>query len=530
MSHTKLSQTRGIARKLWMGLWVALLVLGVGFRFYHLDYKVYWIDEVNTTLRSLGYTTREVEATLFTGLPFRAADLQAFQQPQAERGWAATWRSLTGSAEHAPLYFLLSRQWVAWFGSTVATWRSVAAILSLCLFPAVYWFCWELFRQPGPGWVAIAWVAVSPLHILYAQEARPYSLLAVMTAVSSASLLAALRTQRWGYWGFYGVTVVIGLYSQLLFGLVAIAHLLYLVLTEKLIPEKGYASAALRRYGIVSLGAIAAFSPWLWVLGSNLATVQRKTASLAADRYAVSDLIDRWFLVLNQMLIDWELAGWNILLVVGAIAAGVILIRHAPRRAWLLLGLLGGVSFLALAIPDVVLGGARSLRVRYLFPSALCLHITLAFAFACAIPSQKLSHRWIQVLLVGLLCLQIASGVITSQTLVWWNKSRPRSSYYQPTAALINQDGRSLIFTQSKVSDLLAWSYWLAPNISLQYLPTTKLPPRLTRNRLPKRPLYLHEGSADLVAALRAEGHILTPVYPANNASNPMLWRIEPGV
>jgi len=68
--------------------------------------------------------------------------------------------------------------------------RSLSAIISLLVFPGVYWLL------PGiwvvNGWIAIALIAVSPFHILYAQEAREYSLWTVTIALSSAALYTQL--------------------------------------------------------------------------------------------------------------------------------------------------------------------------------------------------------------------------------------------------------------------------------------------------------------------------------------------------
>ncbi|MBD1913558.1 MULTISPECIES: glycosyltransferase family 39 protein [unclassified Leptolyngbya] len=504
-------------RRIWLGICGVLLVLGIFFRFYHLGYKVYWIDEVNTTLRSLGYTTALVEDTLLTGKPFTVADLQSFQQLSPERGWDDTWNSLRGSAEHTPLYFLLSRWWVERFGSTIVVWRSLAAVLSLLTFPALFWLCWELFQTSLPGWLAIGLVAVSPLHVLYAQEARPYSLLALMTLLSCASLLWGMRTQRWHSWIVYGMTIALGLYTQLLFGLVAIAHTLYILLME------GRLTQTVRRFSVVTAGAIAAFTPWLFLLAANLATVQRKTASLS-EATPFSKLVDGWFRVLNQMLIDWELAGWNVVLVVGAIVATVILIRYAPRRAWLLLVLVGGVSFLGLALPDLVVGGERSLRVRYLFPTALSLQIALAYSFSRSIPAKTTWQQWGQGLLVVLLVSQIASCAVTSQKNLWWNKSRPRSTYYQPVSAILNQATNPLVLTESKVSDLLALSYWLRPNLMLQAIPS----PEAIDISSNSHTFYLLNGSSETQAALTRQGYTLLLLYPLTPAAEVRLWQIQP--
>ena len=40
----------------------------------------------------------------------------------------------------------------------------------------MYWLCLELFESSVTAWLAVAIIAISPFQIVYAQEARPYSL------------------------------------------------------------------------------------------------------------------------------------------------------------------------------------------------------------------------------------------------------------------------------------------------------------------------------------------------------------------
>ncbi|MEO1211416.1 MAG: glycosyltransferase family 39 protein [Cyanobacteria bacterium J06638_20] len=515
------SEKRTAIPSLWLWLGGSLLVLGIFFRVYNLDYKVFWIDEANTALRSLGYVSQDVTDILLTGEPFQAEDLQAFQQPSPDRGWNDTMTALRGSAEHTPLYFLLSRLWVQTVGSSIATWRMPAVFFSLLLLPAVFWWGWELFGSKLSAGLATVLVALSPLHVLYAQEARPYSLLALMTALSSATLLWTLRSPTWNRWLLYGLTIVVGLYSQLLFSLVAIAHALYLFAIELTTHKRP--TSNLRRYLIVSLGCIVAFSPWLVLLANSLAEVQRKTASLGDDRYSIGGLIDRWFRVLNQMLIDRELAGWNFLLLLLAIAALVYLWRQAPRHATWMLLLVGGVPFLALALPDLVLGGERSLRVRYLFPTVLALQLTLGYWFSAAIPAKRIPQRIVQAILILFISLQILSNTVNAQRSVWWNKSRPASTYFEPVSALVNTLPNPLILTESKVSDLLSFSYWLRPEITLQAIPDA------TSLEIPQGydPIYLHNSTPETEEFFRQQGIRLTPIYPANDSVDPWLWQLE---
>ncbi|NJP21290.1 MAG: phospholipid carrier-dependent glycosyltransferase [Hydrococcus sp. CRU_1_1] len=89
---------------------------------------------------------------------------------------------------HPPLYYLMTRFWVQWFGNSVAVIRSLAAIFSILTLPLMYWLCLELFKSPLTGWVATALMPVSPFHVLYAQESRQYSFLTLVIVFASLDI------------------------------------------------------------------------------------------------------------------------------------------------------------------------------------------------------------------------------------------------------------------------------------------------------------------------------------------------------
>ena len=208
---------------------VTLLVLGVFFRFVNLDRKVYWIDETYTSLRISGHTETEFIQQVFDGHVVNLKELQKYQQPNPEKGLVSTINSLAvESPQHPPLYYVMARFWGQWLGNSPAAIRSLSAIISLLVFPCVYWLCLELFGSLT-GWIAIALIAVSPFHILYAQEAREYSLWTVTIALSSAALLHAIRLKSIRSWVIYAATVALGLYTFIFSIFVIIGHAVYVI-------------------------------------------------------------------------------------------------------------------------------------------------------------------------------------------------------------------------------------------------------------------------------------------------------------
>ena len=224
----------------WLGfLIIAVLVIGIFFRFVNLDRKFYWIDETYTSLRVSGYTEAQIIKKISYKQIVLPSDLQKYQQINSEHNLTHTLHSLvTEDPQHPPMYYILARWWAQWFGSSVTAMRSLAAVISLLVFPAIYWLAWELFESSTVAWMAIAIFAISPYHILFAQEARQYSLWTLTTILSSAALLRATRatdenqnpTRLVYHWTIYALMTAMGLSTHLLFVCVAAAHAIYITI------------------------------------------------------------------------------------------------------------------------------------------------------------------------------------------------------------------------------------------------------------------------------------------------------------
>ncbi len=537
-----------------MPLWlkygvIALIAAGVFFRFYNLDKKVYWIDETNSSLRTLGYTRPEMIDQLFTGDLIQVSDLRQFQQLDPDRGWGDSIQALSATAEHTPLYFLAARAWIGLVGHSVAVMRGVAAFFSLLVFPALYWLCQELFRaepdgssrakQPLPdaqlvGWIAIGLFAVMPIHLVYAQEARPYSLLSLLIVTSSALLLRALRLPSRRIWLLYALSLILGLYSQLLFSLVLLTHAVYVLLAQGHQAQGHQAQGQpqdrqrwRRGYWAAAGAACLSLTPWLLNLAYNWEKVKQSTTSIY-DGSPEGSILDRWFLNLNIAFLSRELGAANLLLVLVVILALFLLCRIAPRRSWLFVLLLVAVPFVALALPDLIAEGRRSSRIRYLFPSLFGLHLALAYLFAAFAVWAKTWQDWFwRTVMLALVIAGLHAAVISSQAVVWWNKSTPRSSYYPIVGEMINQSANPLVVITSSPTDTLAFSAWLRPDIAVQ-LPRN---PRKFKLADGYDPTYLLNPSNQIKRVLTRRGYQLSLIYadyadPAEVEER--LWLVKP--
>ncbi|MEW5858946.1 MAG: glycosyltransferase family 39 protein [Cyanobacteriota bacterium] len=495
----KLNKTSKLSLTALQFLIISLLVLGVFFRFVNLDRKVYWIDETSTSLRISGYTELELiqefqEGDFRNGKIVSVDDLLKYQRPNPEKDLADTIKVLAGRPEHTPLYYLMARFWVQWFGSDVAVIRSLSAVISLLAFPCIYWLCKELFDSSLVGWVAIGLVAISPFHVLYAQEARQYSLWIVTILLSSAALLRAMRVKTKLSWGIYAATVSLGLYSHLFHALVAISHAIYVAVIERFRLTK-----TVTAYLLSSLAGVIAFVPWVLVIlnygkQSNL----REATSWAYSNPTLLSLIKSWLISLSRAFFDLDrgwcfglessycryplslrdpLIYWIFPLVIFVGYSIYFLCRKTPQQTWLFILSLVGVTALATILPDIVLGGQRSAMTRYFIPCLLGLQLAVAYCLAVktnflyeSIWQQKL---W-QFCMVVLFSIGILSCAVSSQAEAWWNKIHNYDTF--PISRIINKAERPLLLYRfsnkfgTNGNYVMPLAHLLAPKTQIMFL------------------------------------------------------------
>jgi uncharacterized membrane protein len=429
-----------------------------------------------------GYTWEEVKQ-MVGDKEIGVNELTRFQHVNPDRGLLSTVTALSvQDPQHSPLYYGLARLWAGLFGDSVWVIRSLSAFASLLVFPCLYWLCLELFELRRVAWVALTIVAVSPFHVLYAQEARQYSLWTVTILLSSAALLWALRLHMKRAWALYGASVAVGMYTHGLFGLVIIAHGVYVIGNRlaqtgwKLLPL----SKTLMTYLTATLAGLLAFTPWAYIMLTNFPTASRHL-SWATQTVNPFYLIGMWgynfsaiFLDTDHSLKFVEQFNFNMLLsysirvliLMMAVYSIYFLCSKTLKRSWLLIHAMIVTSFLGLALPDLLLGGMRSGgRYRYLIPSYLGIQLAVAFLLSTKMNSARLARRtiWQAVTVFVILC-GIVSCTVSSQAETWWTK--PISYYHPRVARMINQAQHPLLI-MGGAGKLLSLSHLFDPKVRI---------------------------------------------------------------
>ena len=517
---------------LWLRwLVIFLLVGGVVFRFVNLNHKVYWHDEVYTSLRASGYTVQDIGQEMFQNQVFAAKDLLRFQQVKPGSTPVDTIRSLAlEDPQHPPLYFLLDRLWhqvlgapiQAFFGSPLTASRLLPALLSLLSLPFMYALAWELFASQAAALLATAFLALSPFDVLFAQTARQYSLLTLAVIASHYLLLRAVRLSHshtlrsrdvlkrppaiWQHWGLYVLAVTLGLYTHPFFALTLIGHAGYMLLLRH---PYGQTSQSMTRFWLSLAIAGVLYTPWLFVLLTGLQRALSTTdwtASAAGSHY----LLKLWTLSFTALFLDLDVGFNNIWtfvlrvpLLVLFVLAFYTLYKRCDRSVWLFVWTSTIVPFLVLALPDLMLGSRRSAVSRYLIACYPGVQLAIAFFLATRLTPKPhylssrptnlgstkraalltlrptpytltFINRWFwRTVLLALFTASLASCTVSAASDTWWHNV---PSYFNAAIARrVNAASSPLLLSDvgndfTNLGDLISLSYRLNPNVQMLLL------------------------------------------------------------
>ncbi|YAF94430.1 MAG: hypothetical protein AB3A66_17725 [Nodularia sp. CChRGM 3473] len=475
---------------------IFLLSMGILFRFVNLEGKVYSHDETYTSLRISGYTVDEVKQKIFTGRVISKESFTNFQSPNREKSFSDIIMSLaTKDPQHPPLYYLIARFWVEIFGNSVTAIRSLSAFISLLVFPCSYWLCRELFNVPltVPG-LAIALMAISPIHLVYAQEAREYMLWLVTIILCSAALLRAIRLEskddqelakrqqnsdRFATWGIYVITLVLSFYTCLWGVFIAIAQGIYMMIMTKF-----QLTETVRAYLLASSLSFLAFMPWMMIVVANFFEFLL-TADVSKNQVSLMPLISFWLMQISRIFFDLNfdlnnplsyLVSPIFLTLVGY--AIYFLCYTTNYKTWLFIVTLIIVPALPIMLPDLFSGDMTSISEPYLIPAYLGIQITVAYLLGTQISSGIVLRRRIwQMIMVLVIVCGLISYRVSYEAETWWHKE---VSYSNPLVAnIINLSESPLLISDSEginYGNVFSLSYLVQPKVRFKLLKNQIIP------------------------------------------------------
>lgn len=271
---------------------------------------------------------------LAAALRFASLDAQGYWNDEAvtvlllDQGLGGLLADVPDSESTPPLYYVLAWLWSQLFGTGEVGLRSLSALAGTSTVPVVY-AAGAALGSRRAGLVAAALAATSPLFVWYSQEARAYSLLVLLAALSVWLFARASEGERRALAGWAAVAAL-ALATHYFALFVVVPEALWLLARAGL-PRRAAAAA-------VAVPALAGLA----LLPLALEQRSNNGALFIED----SSLAFRLAQVPKQFLVGFDAPAEPLLVGIAAacVAAGIALIRGGPGpAAWI-----GGA---ALAIP-----------------------------------------------------------------------------------------------------------------------------------------------------------------------------------
>ncbi|HKP91093.1 MAG TPA: glycosyltransferase family 39 protein, partial [Thermoleophilaceae bacterium] len=315
-------------------LLIAVVVAGAALRFATLDVQSFWIDE--------GYTVRLLRMDLgglLDGIPRTEGT--------------------------PPLYYVLAWLWTRPFGTGEVGVRSLSALLGTATIPVAYAVGRRLVSVRA-GLIVAALAASSPLLVWYAQEARSYALLILLSVLATLYFLRALEGDGYAAWGLASAAALATHYYALFF---VAPQALWLLLRS---PDRR--RAALATAGAGAVGALL------------LPLAIDQSHNYGARFIRFSDLGDRLLQVPKQFLVGYDLPSEVAFTAAAAAltaAALVLLVTRADAHARAGARTAAALTAAIVGLPLVVaIAGADYFIARNVITALVPFFVVLAAGFA----------------------------------------------------------------------------------------------------------------------------------------------------
>lgn len=299
---------------------------------------------------------------------------------------------------HPPLYYILLHIWQAIFGASVISLRGFSVICGVLTVVLLYLLLKRLFNE-NIAKLGGLFAAIGPFLVRYSDEARMYSLAALLAVASTYALVLALdkkTKRRYLWWASYGLAVAAGLYTQYFFVFLVPVHLAYAAHAHswklnKLVKDRGWWLGNLIGGGL--------FLFWLPVMLDQTSRVSEGFWIPPMSSSAIANTFS-YFVSYDDSLVSIL----GITLPIIALIVSLVYLKKQRANTWLVAGWL---------LMPIILVALLSLKNpvyidRYFTYSAPAFYALLAIA----ILSLKTKNPWLKPTLIIATCWLFIGGIL----------------------------------------------------------------------------------------------------------------------
>jgi uncharacterized membrane protein len=267
-------------------LYWGIIVIGIALKFYGLESKFYWLDEVYTVTHVSGFEWDEFVETIPQDSVVSLSEFKnVLNLNNGDYTLDTQLKGLTKVVQLTPLHYFHLAFWQRIVGGDFIHYRLFSIFMLLLCIPLAYLVVNELTRSKLNGLIAMSLLSVSPFFHYYAQEARYYTLWAFAGLLLSWVLLKALKKENLKWWIFYFIVAVYAMYVSALSGIVLLGQFIYVVVCHR----KQWLP-----YLFTGIGVFFAYLPWCFIMLNDSSNIMQSTSwqSLSLKNWQV--LVGPW--------------------------------------------------------------------------------------------------------------------------------------------------------------------------------------------------------------------------------------------
>lgn len=440
-----------------------ILLASLLVRLHGLDSQSLDCEELFTVPAATGHHyvyLRSQTALRFDSFPLTRQSYTERLTPDPHKGLAAITEVLSRNV-HLPFYFYLMHFWLELAGTSEWALRFPSLLFSVLSVLMIFLLGRDLANS-SVGLISATLVAFLPEQVYFAQEARMYTLLLLLTISSTYALvLAEKRPSAIWLHVLYAVLSIVGLYTHYIYLFCFAFQTLYIWIES---ISEGLGKPPMR-WLIVQGCVVSALMPWLFVALQQKQSAPknifwaRATFSFEFILRAILSKITRWIAIPEVRL------GWlNVAVAYMLLALGVVSAR-ANRKLFLLFGIWICLPIAAITAADLFLG-TRAIGVpRYWITITPALYLLMALGLEKLWRLPELQKRGLRLALTCALAIFLCSASIWTACGMIRRKPDEYRNLAQVIDHQMNSNGNDLIFTEGTNAIPLAIGYYSRRNL-----------------------------------------------------------------
>lgn len=217
---------------------------------------------------------------------------------------------------HPPLYYWLLKVWTSVFGMSELGVRSMSLVFAIVAIIGVFVLVRRLFNSPSVALLASLAMALSPMIVRFAHEARMYTVVLAIVIWATYLLLRAMESGQKRWWVGYAVLVAAGMFTHYFAAMAWLGHWAWRWYEKR--------SGRLKQFWTkpwvwTHVLAVGLFSPWIYTAVKQFVTVQGGFWIPPVSAYTPIDYLSNTVLYREYGAV----LGWWAVLFMASVVAGV---------------------------------------------------------------------------------------------------------------------------------------------------------------------------------------------------------------